>query len=92
MNGVSKMRENALQQGQHKNLFLDLHDSIQQQIFALTMQVGVLKLLLNQNSDAALKNLQKIEHSEAALKSLQKIEHLAQLVQLDLNTLRSNLR
>ncbi len=79
MNRGNEMRENALQQNQQKNPFLDLHDSIQQQIFALTMQVGVLKLLLDQNSDAALK-------------SLQKIEHLVHLVQLDLKSMQSNLQ
>jgi len=58
---------------------LDTHDSIQQQIFALAMQVGVLKLLLKRDPDAALK-------------SLHKIEYLLELVQLDLNSMRLGLK
>lgn len=60
---------------QENRLALDLQDSIQQQIFALAMQVGVLKLLLTRDLDAAMRNVHKIEH-------------LMHLVQLDLNSLQ----
>ncbi len=74
------MREKDLPFGTREDhpLF-DIHDNIQQQIFALALQVGVLKLLLKQDSDTALK-------------SIQKIEHLVHLVQLDLKSMRSNLK
>lgn len=55
---------------------LNVHDSMQQHIFALAMQVGTLKLLLKRNP-------------EAALETLQEIEQLVQLTQLDLNALKS---
>jgi signal transduction histidine kinase len=64
-------------------LILDVHDSAQQQIFALSMQVGALKILLKRDQDAALK-------------SLQTIENLVCLVQQDLTSigyaLRSDMR
>lgn len=66
-----KMRENFL--------IVDIHDNIQQQIFALAMQVGRLKLLVKRDPDAALE-------------SLHKIEHLLKLVQLDLHSMHLGLK
>lgn len=62
-----RTRENSL-------VVLDLQDSIQQQIFALAMQVGVLKVLLKRNPEEAMKNVHKIEH-------------LVHLVQADLKSM-----
>jgi hypothetical protein len=66
-----KTRENLL--------VIDIHDHIQQQMFALALQVGTLKLLLKRDPDAALKGLHKIEH-------------LLELLQLDLNSMRLGLK
>ncbi|HEY1350019.1 MAG TPA: histidine kinase dimerization/phosphoacceptor domain-containing protein [Ktedonobacteraceae bacterium] len=58
---------------------VDLHDSIQQHVFALALQVGTLKLLLPSEAEAALKNIQEIEY-------------LVQRVQCDLSVIRQALR
>lgn len=39
-----------------------LHDEVKQQVFALTMQIGTLKVLIKRDSDVALKRLEDIEH------------------------------
>jgi len=56
----------------------DLHDSIQQHVFALAMHVGTLKVLLQQDAEAALKNVHEVEH-------------LVHQVQVDLNRIRHEL-
>lgn len=56
---------------------VDLHDSIQQHVFALALQIGTLKLLLPPDAEAALKNVQEIEH-------------LVQRVQCDLSVIRQS--
>jgi len=40
---------------------LEMHDNIRQQMFALALRVGSLKLLFKQNPDVALEKLQEIE-------------------------------
>lgn len=72
------MEQTRLQRPANSRPVVDLHDSIQQQVFALAMQVGTLKLLLPLDAEAARKNVQEIEH-------------LVRRVQLDLSVIRQEL-
>lgn len=60
-------------------LVSDLHDSIQQDVFALTLQIGALKILITQNTDMAIKRLEDIEY-------------LVCLIQQDLTSIADALR
>ncbi len=46
----------------HNHLARDLHDSVKQQIFAATMQIGATRLLLQQNPAAATGALNEVEN------------------------------
>lgn len=71
--------KNTRQEGRREDLLtLAVYDTMQQHLFALTMQVGALKLLLKQDPDTVLETVQKIEH-------------LTHLVQFNLNSMRLNL-
>lgn len=72
------MEKTRLEQPAPDHPVTDLHDSIQQQVFALAMHVGTLKLLLQQDAEAALRNVHEIEQ-------------LVQQVQIDLNMIRREL-
>jgi NarL family two-component system sensor histidine kinase LiaS len=46
---------------ERNRLARDLHDSVKQQIFAISMQVGAVKVLLNRDPDAAKKRLDETD-------------------------------
>lgn len=72
------MKKTRLEQPADTHPVADLHDSIQQHVFALAMHVATLKLLLQQDAEAALKNVHEVED-------------LVQQVQIDLNRIRHEL-
>jgi two-component system, NarL family, sensor histidine kinase LiaS len=47
---------------EHYRLVSDLHDSIQQEVFALALQIGALKILVSQKTDIAINRLEDIEY------------------------------
>lgn len=47
---------------ERNRLARDLHDSVKQQVFATTMQIGAAKAVLDQDSKSALQHMEQAEH------------------------------
>lgn len=61
LQSVLEMREQLATLEEHNRLARDLHDSVKQQFFATSMQVGAARALLDKNPTAAARHLAQAE-------------------------------